>query len=98
METRAQKARYCLPDRRPGPAKGGEHILGGRGVQLAGGLVGQQQLRLVGQRRGDGGALLLTAGHAVGSPVGAVRDAKGVEQEIGAPPRPAADRAQPHRQ
>ena len=82
-----------------GGLQGGEHVPGGRGVQLAGGLVGQQHLRLVRERRGDGGALLLTAGHAVRGPVGAVRDAQGVEQETGAPPLlAAAERAQPHGQ
>jgi hypothetical protein len=62
-----------------GGLQGGEHVLGGRGVQLAGGLVGQQHLRLVRERGGDGGALLLTAGQAVRCPVGAMRDAEGVQ-------------------
>jgi hypothetical protein len=57
-----------------------EHIAGRGTVQLAGRLVGQQQERGVGQRGGDRGALLLAAGHLVGPPVGAVRDAQRAQQ------------------
>ena len=82
-----------------GGLQGGEDVLGGGRVQLAGGLVGQQHLRLVRQCGGDGGPLLLTAGQAVRCPVGAVRDAEGLEQEAGpAQPLPAAKPAEPHRQ
>jgi hypothetical protein len=38
-----------------------EDLVGGMLVEVAGGLVGQQQLRLVGERAGDGDALLLAA-------------------------------------
>src|SRR5262245_35554013 len=36
-----------------------EYLVSGVLVEIAGGLVGQQQLRLVGERTGDGNALLL---------------------------------------
>ncbi len=38
-----------------------EHVLGGVRVEVAGRLVGEDETRLVGQRAGDGGALLLAA-------------------------------------
>ena len=42
------------------------HLVAGRGVEVAGRLVGQQQRRLVDQRAGDGHALLLPARELVG--------------------------------
>ena len=54
------------------------------GVELAGGLVGEQDLRGVGQGDGDGDALLLAAGHLPGPAVGAVADAEHLEQ-LGGP-------------
>ncbi|MEQ4725215.1 DUF6444 domain-containing protein [Nonomuraea sp. B19D2] len=44
-----------------------QHLDRGRRVQVAGRLVGYQQQRVVGQRAGDGGALLLAAGQGGGS-------------------------------
>ena len=46
------------------------------GVQVAGGLVGQQDGRVVHDGAGDGDALLLAAGERVGLVVQAVRDAE----------------------
>ena len=41
-------------------------LVAGLRVEVAGGLVGQDQLRVVDQRAGDGHALLLAAGQLVG--------------------------------
>jgi hypothetical protein len=54
------------------------------GVEIAGGLVGQQQARCVGQRPGDGDALLLAAGEAAGAVVEAVFEAEPGEEAAGA--------------
>ncbi len=46
-------------------------MAGGAGIEVAGGLVGQEQPRPVGDRAGDGDALLLAAGQfrrTVGEP------------------------------
>ena len=51
----------------------GEDDVGGSLVEVAGGLVGQDQRRLVGERAGDGDALLLAArelGRAMVEPLG----------------------------
>ena len=71
-----------------------EHLVGAVAVQLAGGLVGQQHRRLVGQRDADRDPLLLAAGHLGGHPVGAVCDADQVQQlhRPGAPLAPGAAR------
>ena len=39
-----------------------EHFDGGAGVEIAGGLVGEEELRAVDEGAGDGHALLLAAG------------------------------------
>ena len=46
------------------------------GIQVAGGLVGQQNRRMVHNRPRDGHALLLAAGESVGLMVQAVCDAE----------------------
>src|SRR6202044_3649968 len=46
----------------------------GRGVQVAGGLIGHDQGGPAGQGAGDGGALLLTAGQLVRAVVAAVAE------------------------
>jgi len=80
-----------------GGLQGGEYVGGRRGVQFAGWLVGEQDSRLVRQRDGDGGALLLAAGHPVWSAFGAVGHAKGFEEVIRpAGPLPPADPAEQH--
>ena len=61
-----------------------QDVVRGRGVELAGRLVGEQHLRGVRQRDRDRDALLLAAGHLRGPPVGAVPDAEHVEQ-LGGP-------------
>ena len=43
-----------------------EDRLGGLGVEVAGGLVGGEDRRVVGERAGDGDALLLAAGERRG--------------------------------
>ena len=52
-----------------------QHGVGGGRVEVAGRLVGQQQRRIVGQRPGDRGALLLPARERGGQLVGLVGDA-----------------------
>ena len=62
----------------------GEHRLGRVRVEVAGGLVGEDEGRGVGERAGDGDALLLAAGEA-GRAVGeAVGEAQPVEEVGGA--------------
>ena len=56
-----------------------------RGVEVAGGLVGQQQRRLADQRPGDRDPLLLTAGQLAGP----VARAGARDRPTPAPPRPA---------
>src|SRR5450755_2593792 len=84
---------------RVGGAQCGEDVRGRAGVQFAGRLVGQHDLRLVGQRHRDGDALLLSAGHLRRVPVGAARHAEQPEQ-VGRPglPQPAAGAGEPHGQ
>ncbi len=50
-----------------------EHVGARRGVEVAGGLVGQDQGRVGDERTGNGDALLLAAGELAGSMVDAVR-------------------------
>ena len=66
---------------------GGEelHDLVGRaGVQVAGGLVGQEHIRLVDQRPGDRDTLLLTAGELIGAVVGAIGESDRLQGRQGA--------------
>ena len=49
-----------------------EDIACGAGIQVAGWLVGDQQIGIVRQGAGDGGALLLTSGDHTGQLVGLV--------------------------
>ena len=57
-----------------------KHFAAGLGVQVAGGLVGKEYGGLVGQRAGDGNALLLAAGKRAGQVVHAVADFQHVDQ------------------
>ena len=57
-----------------------EHVLGGVRVEVAGRLVGKDEARGVGQRAGDGGALLLAAGQLRGTVIDAIGEAEGAEQ------------------
>ena len=57
-----------------------EDVLGHVGIQLAGGLVGQQQGRVVGQGHRDGDPLLLAAGQFRGVTPALVRHLQGVQQ------------------
>ena len=67
----------------------GEDDVGGRLVEIAGGLVGEDQGGPVGERAGDGDALLLAA-RQFARPVGqAVGEAERTEQGFGAFPGPA---------
>ena len=58
----------------------GEHVGGRRRVEVAGGLVGEDQRGLGDQRPGDGDALLLAAGQLAGPVVGPVGEADLVER------------------
>ena len=58
-------------------------LAAGAGVEVAGRLVGQQQLRLADQRPGDGDPLLLTAGELRGLVPHAVAEPDGVERGRG---------------
>ena len=51
----------------------------GAGIEIAGGLVCQEQGGLVGERPGDGDALLLAAGELVGFVACAVPEADGIQ-------------------
>ncbi len=61
-----------------------EDLLAGVGVQRAGRLVGQDDIRPVDQGAGDGDALLLAAGEFVGAVVGAVAQADALQRRAGA--------------
>ena len=52
-----------------------QNVRAGLYVHRAGGLVGQQQLRAIGQRDGDGDALLLAAGELIEAAVALVAQA-----------------------
>ena len=52
----------ALPSPRTSAEELGEDGVGGRLVEIAGGLVGEHQRRLVGERTGDRDTLLLAAG------------------------------------
>ena len=60
-----------------------DHVLPGLAVKVAGGLVGQQDLRAGAQRPRHGHALLLAAGELGREVVGAVREAHLIEQGAG---------------
>ena len=55
-------------------AEEAEDGAGGGGVEFAGGLVGEDEAGLAGERAGDGDALLFAAGEFVGAMVGAPRE------------------------
>ena len=79
--------RAALPSPRTRLQEFGEDDVGGRLVEIAGGLVGEDQSGPVGERAGDGDALLLAAGklaRAVGQAVG---EAERAEQRFGPLPR-----------
>ena len=79
--------------------QGAEHVPGGDAVELAGRLVGEQQLRVVRQRGGDRGPLLLAARHLVGLAIRAVPHAEYAEQLVGpAPALTASGPGEAHRQ
>jgi hypothetical protein len=61
-----------------------EHRAGGARVEVAGGLVGDDDRRVVGERAGDRGALLLAARERRRQLVGLIGDADAVEQLEGA--------------
>ena len=56
----------------------------GLGVEVAGGLVGEEELRAVGERPRDGDALLLAAGELGRAMLEAVAEADGFEELAGA--------------
>ena len=63
----------------------GEHVVdlvGGRGVELAGGLVGEEEPRPVGERGAERDALLLAAGELRRPPVALLREADPLEQLV----------------
>ena len=61
-----------------------EDTLSGVRIEIAGGLVGKEKLRSVGDSAGDGDPLLLATGELRGSVVAALVEPKGVEQLLGA--------------
>src|SRR5207244_13608063 len=69
---------------------------GGVFVEVAGGLVGEQQLRPVGEGPGDGDALPLAAAQLARLMVGAFAQPDRVEQLEGTPPPVAASGAIEH--
>jgi hypothetical protein len=68
------------------PLEQRHHLLAGAGVEVAGGLVGEQHLRLAHQGAGDGDPLLLTAGQLVRPVVEAVAHAHPLQGRLRAPP------------
>ena len=56
--------------------QGLEDAAGGVRVEVAGGLVGEQQARRIGDRAGDGDALLLAAGEFAGAMIEALAEAE----------------------
>ena len=73
-----------------------QELIGGPGVQCAGGLVRQQQAGLGDKCAGHGGALLLAAGHLVGVLFQQVRDAQLVRQRTQAVTHLAVRTARQH--
>ncbi len=61
-----------------------ENAIGGVGIEIAGGLVRQQDLRLIGDGAGNGHALLLTAGKFRRPMVPALRETKRPQEVLGA--------------
>ena len=61
-----------------------QNLMGGVGIQSTGGLVAQQHLGLGSQRTGNGDALLLAAGQALGVDVGLVGQTHTGQQLVGA--------------
>ena len=59
-----------------------EHFGAGDGVEVAGRLVGEHQLRLGNQRAGDGHALLLATGQFIRSVVQALLQSQGIDEQI----------------
>ena len=83
------------------PLEQRDHLGAGARVELAGGLVGEEQRRPVGERARDGDALLLAAGQLRRAVALALREADVVEQlertlaplrAAPSPPRPSAAR------
>ena len=60
-----------------------QDLLAGPGIEVAGGLVGQEQGRVVDQGAGDGHALLLAAGELRGVVVQAVPQPHPVSKRLG---------------
>ncbi|WP_435810422.1 hypothetical protein [Streptosporangium canum] len=65
-----------------------QHIERGRGVEVAGRLVGQDDQRVVGQRAGDGDPLTLPARQLRGQMPGAVGEPDPFQQQARAPSGP----------
>lgn len=59
------------------------HLPAAPAVERGGRLIGQDQAGLVGQRAGDGDALLLAAGERVGEVIGTRTDAELIQQFVG---------------
>ena len=59
-----------------------QHVVSSLGVEVPGGLVGQQQQRVVGQRAGNRHPLLLAAGELVGHPLAERAQANLVQQVL----------------
>ena len=79
-----------LPELVDGAAQQREHLGAGAGVEVAGGLVGEDDRRPAGQRPGHRDPLLLTAGELVGPVVEPVAEAdrlddRGVPLRVGPP-------------
>ena len=59
-----------------------EHFGAGNGVEVAGRLVSEHQLRLGNQRAGDGHALLLATGQFIRSVVQALLQSQGIDEQV----------------
>src|SRR5690606_10547111 len=64
--------------------KNAHDLDGGFAVEVAGGFVGEEDVRLVDEGAGDGDALLLSAGKLAGKMIGALGEADDVEGVEGA--------------
>ena len=64
--------------------KNPHHLNGSFGIEIAGGFVGKEDLRLIDEAAGDGDALLLAAGELVGHVVGAIGEADNLQAVHGA--------------